>query len=384
MRMKAQRHDYSHEGITIPIREIRPDYFMVDKYERGKRTRKCFPTLKAAEAEAHAMAIARFNDGASIWELTAQQREDAQRAYDLLDGRGSLVEAAEAFKTLFPPAGAKTVEDAATEYMALMVKEKARPASIKDKEVRLRPLRDAYGARPVQSLVDADLKAIVRDRGWSDSNAAKYRAAWQSVIRMASGNRRAKRNGGDERIPPTFDPGTVRRIMAAAAASCPEMIAHMGCLFFAGIRPDEVLRLDWKDVDFKRGVIRLRGEQTKTRRHRTVDIEDNLREWLLSVRAKGALSPNGTQARYRRLKIMEGAGIDTWPNDVARHTYATAHYNLYEDAGRTAKQLGHFESLDTFVRHYNGQMDRAEAEAFFSIRPGDDPGKVIPMEGGAA
>ncbi len=131
-----------------------------------------------------------------------------------------------------------------------------------------------------------------------------------------------------------------------------------------------MLRLTWADVDLGARLIRLRGEQTKTRDMRNVCISDNLAEWLTRYRGEGAVVASAVRYRTLREKAMQGAGLAAWPVDVARHTFATLHYHLHDDAARTAAQLGHFGSSATFVRHYKGcPVTADDAQRYFSIAP---------------
>jgi hypothetical protein len=67
---------------------------------------------------------------------------------------------------------------------------------------------------------------------------------------------------------------------------------------------------------------------------------------------------------------MSACGIAKWPVDVARHTFATMHYNAHQNAASTMAQLGHFGNPQTFVTHYKGvPVSAADVKAFWSIRP---------------
>jgi hypothetical protein len=70
----------------------------------------------------------------------------------------------------------------------------------------------------------------------------------------------------------------------------------------------------------------------------------------------------------RRLEALaEAAGVPWLPNGL-RHSFATYHIALYEDAGKTALALGHTDPALTF-RHYRALRTKEEAEAYFAIRP---------------
>ena len=49
---------------------------------------------------------------------------------------------------------------------------------------------------------------------------------------------------------------------------------------FAGLRPMEVRRLNWADINFQTGLITVKTGTDKTKRRRTVPMMENLRAWL--------------------------------------------------------------------------------------------------------
>ena len=49
---------------------------------------------------------------------------------------------------------------------------------------------------------------------------------------------------------------------------------------FAGLRDAEIKRLDWSEVDQKRGHIEVKSSKAKSARRRIVEMQPNLREWL--------------------------------------------------------------------------------------------------------
>ena len=77
---------------------------------------------------------------------------------------------------------------------------------------------------------------------------------------------------------------------------------------------------------------------------------------------------------------MKAAGIERWPNNALRHSFASYHLALHQNAATTALQLGHTDSRLLF-EHYRELVHPEDAKAFWEITPGkDEDGKVIPME----
>jgi integrase len=57
------------------------------------------------------------------------------------------------------------------------------------------------------------------------------------------------------------------------------------CGYHTGARKNELRRIQWKQVDFDGGVIRLPASQTKTKKARTLPIYGDMRRWLEGLRA---------------------------------------------------------------------------------------------------
>jgi integrase len=62
----------------------------------------------------------------------------------------------------------------------------------------------------------------------------------------------------------------------------------------------------------------------------------------------------------------QAAGIISWPANALRHSFASYHLAHYQDAAKTALQLGHTES-GTLFRHYRELVTQQEAAAFWNI-----------------
>jgi integrase len=87
----------------------------------------------------------------------------------------------------------------------------------------------------------------------------------------------------------------------------PELSSVIQFAYITGWRiPSEVLKLEWKDVDFQGGVVRIEPGNTKNQEGRTFPMNEELRDLLLSQRKKSsALCPwvfnrNGKQIKSYR------------------------------------------------------------------------------------
>ena len=92
---------------------------------------------------------------------------------------------------------------------------------------------------------------------------------------------------------------------------CSACAVPFAILAFAGLRPSELERLTWEDIDLELGGIRLGSSKTKKARRRNVRIHPTLRSWLETVpesERKGKVTPS--RWRYRSARVRKEAGID--------------------------------------------------------------------------
>ena len=247
--------------------------------------------------------------------------------------------------------------------------------------------------------------------------------------------RRKRGGGGDlgRKIPGFMPPNTVERLLHKAEEMHPAIVPALAVMFFAGLRPFEVSAqyrlksdkrsevrkavsvarlafkkvkkqggeaaadafrklnearraadkvyesdpatlggLDWSNVNLAERFIRVLPETSKTGAGRLVDISDNLLIWLAKYRkASGPVAPSPMSLiRYRR-EVMKKAGVKKWLPDVARHSYATMHFAMWQDQDKLQAMMGHSGKAYILTAHYKGLATKGEAEKFWGIEPKD-------------
>jgi integrase len=143
--------------------------------------------------------------------------------------------------------------------------------------------------------------------------------------------------------------------------------------FFAGVRPQEELpAVDWSDINFKEGTIRIKRATAKSRRGRTVIMEPTLREWLEQV-PKSERSGSVCCANWARVwkRIRKFTGFEKGKDeDIARHSYATYHYKIHRQQEALRANLGHTTDSILFDHYVDDtEVTEQEAKDFWSITP---------------
>lgn len=357
----------------------------------GKRVHKSYPTRKAAGKAREALArqnisetqrqkVLRHRIGLAGKKLDTKRLFDAVEALELLGSRATLVQAVKEYIQRHPVGPTETIRETCDRYLASMKEHGARDSSIADKRVKFGVFCRNMGKTPTVQLDDITAEGWLKERQFSRATEKSYGTAIKNLINFYAGKKR-KRHLADERLPETWTVEQVRSLFAVAEEKVPEIIPAMVVLWFGGVRPDEMRRMGWDNVDLGSRTLHVPPEVAKTRTSRVVDIGENAVEWLMRYRQTGMIV--SSQATYRRLraKLQAALGIDEWPRDCPRHTFATMLYKSTENLNRTMEQLGHFGSSSVFVRHYKGQpVTRQQAAEFFTIRPGQGNPTIVPIE----
>ena len=147
---------------------------------------------------------------------------------------------------------------------------------------------------------------------------------------------------------------------------------------FAGLRPAELSRLKWENIDRNAGLIEVTAKTAKTARRRFVKIQPNLAEWLLPhFGRKGAVCC--VNIRKRLEATRRDAGLKEWPGNALRHGFASYHLAHFNEAAALALEMGHTDSRMLFA-HYRKFVRPKDAAAFWQIKPrATARGKIVAM-----
>ena len=83
-----------------------------------------------------------------------------------------------------------------------------------------------------------------------------------------------------DKPPEIFSVDELAALLNAALSNAPEVVPMLAIGAFAGVREAEIKRLDWSEVDQRRGHIEIKSSKAKSARRRIVEMQPNLRDWL--------------------------------------------------------------------------------------------------------
>ena len=146
-----------------------------------------------------------------------------------------------------------------------------------------------------------------------------------------------------------------------------ESAAALGIMLWTGMRPNEVSRLKWEDIDFSEEVITVKKENSKTGGARQIEMCPVLRKWLHPLRKEGEIKicPKNWLRKWKSLR--DDAGFKhIWVNDVLRHTYASFYAKRYKNLPQLQLNMGHRDLSLLRSRYVNmSGIKKSDAKAFF-------------------
>jgi integrase len=205
-----------------------------------------------------------------------------------------------------------------------------------------------------------------------------------------------KGSDGDE-APEILTVADTRALLAASDAGTLPFYA-IGA--FAGLRPSEILRLDWSNVNFAESLIKVvgrKGAKQRGAKIRFVKMQPNLAKWMAPYRGSSGPVIEQTNWRKRDEAARRAAGFGTpgsetkeekaaglelkeWPHDGLRHSFASYHLRHFENLNVLILEMGHSGNTMIF-NHYRQAVTPREAAQYWKIQPakaGAD-GKIVPM-----
>ncbi|MBE6416034.1 MAG: hypothetical protein E7032_05810 [Akkermansiaceae bacterium] len=169
-----------------------------------------------------------------------------------------------------------------------------------------------------------------------------------------------------EKQVPILSPQEIKDIRQAAESyqggSC---AAAVGMMLYAGIRPHEVARLTWAQVDLRERAIYILPQHSKTGGARRVTIHKPLLKILRAHRrADGErICPSGWLRHWRELRRAAGwGGEKSWPQDALRHTFASYHLSHFRSYAELQVEIGHRDATLLRTRYVDQRGVRASAQ----------------------
>lgn len=380
-------------GSKVHVRRTKhPRYRWVATFQEGGKVRKkYFVTKLEAEAWASERAEEALNYGTAR-RLMDDERSAVVEYRSALAGLGvSLRQALQFsighFRQLETSASVSTL-------IVEIQKEKRQVGAsqryMQDMRSRFARFEGTFGNRIVATITPVEIEDWLRNLRLSAVSQNNFRRLLVGLFNSAKRRRYCETNPAEEVTPAKTIKGVVgiltpsqSRILLMKAAPTLRPVIALG--LFAGIRMEELERLEWQNVDLATGYVTIPALQAKSAKRRLIPIRENLRSWIdLSPSQTGPVWPSNGRALLRQAKIDAGFGnpgsrtsqeklanlpLIPWPNNALRHSFASYHLAKFRNASELALEMGHADTKMIF-EHYRELVHSEAAEEYWGINPG--------------
>jgi integrase len=166
-----------------------------------------------------------------------------------------------------------------------------------------------------------------------------------------------------------YSPADVKKIVTFLKKKGDEPKAKAALLYvaigaFAGLRPVEVIGLDWSAIDFAKKQIFLSVEVTRSRFARVVPLKPNLLAFLAPYKGSKGRVINQPGVSRILSRYCKEAGVEPIPNGL-RYSYAT----YWLGGGSDAELANEMGLSPTVSRHIRKPVSSAMAAKYWAIEP---------------
>jgi len=254
------------------------------------------------------------------------------------------------------------------EFIDLKRSHKLRPSSIQSLET-LNSLWDKLGRdTPVRLVRPTDIDQWAKSMGKAPRSYIKYISNASSFFSWAKRLGHVDFNPAkrldlpkiDQKTPYVLSNEDVQKLLVESENK-PILRCYLILSLFAGVRPNEIMRLKWSNIDLDNGTVTLDGNVTKTRSRRITHLLGNAAEALKKTNALH-LCPKYPQSDLQRIATKAGVRLE---KDCLRHTAASHMINVYRSMDEVAIQLGNTPGV--LRKHYMGLMTQDKTEEFLKL-----------------
>ena len=138
---------------------------------------------------------------------------------------------------------------------------------------------------------------------------------------------------------------------------------------FAGLRTIEMDRLDRSAIDRENKEITVRKDQSKqgeAARPRSITTQEAFLRHMPAGEGKWCEGAKKRDFEAEMPRLLQIIGLESWPSNTLRHSFASYHLANYRDASKTAYEMGHV-SANMVYSTYANSVSRKDAEAWWAI-----------------
>jgi integrase len=348
---------------------------------KGKRKFRSFPTLEQAQAfKAKCIEKEALNNPGALSDMSELGRASVRLAIEKLKPFDADIGQAVDFylKHAKPARGKINIQEAIDLFVQKKEDENASPKYIKTaSRCFFAPFRGAFHNCLTTEITSDQAHTYIHKReNWNftskNTHNRHLRALYTFLIKEGYATQNpfnsvpfAKERSGHvkEKISPPSDVRTLLQYSLdhGYKAECASLVL----VFFCGVRIEEASRINWDQIHLNGSKSFVDIVEAKNNRRRVNVVPANATHWLRACYTDGAVAPDNYEKRMQRLR--KKAKI-AYPQNCARHCFASYHIAFHGDAAKTAAQLGHPNAV-LLYNTYRQLVAEEAAREFWDIVP---------------
>ena len=234
---------------------------------------------------------------------------------------------------------------------------KAHKITHKDDEIRMKPLKDEFGARAAESITPQDIEKIIQGKKWKPATCNRYKALVSMIYRVGINNGKVSVNPAKRVKTRTENNARTRYLSKVEEAKLrqtiadlyPERLPEFDTALHTGMRRSEQYGLTWEFVDLEKKILTI--PRSKHGGVRYIYLNDTALAALQLVwkfsDGKGMVFKNGYTSdttygpRQWFSKCLTAAKIKDFTWHSLRHTFASNLVMCGVDIKTVQDLLGH-------------------------------------------
>ena len=364
--------------------------------ETGKRERHFYRTQREAQAAAKVLKQAAAEFGHRSQAIKPSLAEDATAAAAILGPLGlSLLEAARIVAGIRAKETASCIlSDAVAAWLSDC--EGLRPKTQQGYKHTANRLKAALGDRLLAALTAEELQTALAPAGTPATAAAGHLRTGKAFWRWCAEKGwcevdsfkavKLPKSTAEKGEIGILAPAEVVFLLRTAEASFPQAVASFALQLFAGVRAEEIARMEAKHIT--EDGIDLPASVTKKGRRRHITPSRTLAAWLTKYPFEPCPNWRETSAACRRLagwdvvsvilneRVRVGTmeplaepSLGRWPQNALRHSHASYAVAAGVPLESLLFEFGHAGNPTLLRQHYVGRGSKKQALEFFKIMP---------------
>ena len=341
----------------------------------GKGRFKSFKKKTEADKYARRKDIEKEQYGKEALKFSDNNRSDALNAMKALNGHTTLEESAKFYiKHHVSIAKKMTVTSLWDEFILSKKNANRRPFTIKDAKDKLGRFKKDHENVILSTITSNALEKWIANLNSTDSAKSAYIKHLKSFFKYAADRNYVPDNPAkflvkphvETSLPYVMPVDDIKKLLCVTMEDHLDMMPYFSLGIFAGIRPFEIRRLNWQDINFQKSEIYIPKDVSKTRTDRLINISKNLTQWLKLTSRNNR--KNKIFFSRKKFDDIRKKTVITWSADCMRHSFGSYHSVFYNNINSTIAQMGH-RTPQTLFKHYKRVVRPADAKRFWGIVP---------------